>query len=312
MRVEEAKSIRRLAVCTLLSVSLLASAVSAQETLRWKFTKGEQLKYNRRQERVMRGTVGQQPLNQSVERVTDVTLVVDAVEDGGSARITETIDRVRFKQTTPAGTVDFDSDNPPSGDGAKLASSLQPLAGLKFSFQMTPRGEVKGLQLSEASKKRLAEHPSVLPAGKEADLLRQLVPAMLLPEAETVSAGTTWREVTELTEPRVGKRKVTATYEYTGSHPQGERWLADITIRSTAELEPAPDAPAKIEVVNEAITGTVHFDPRSGLLVERSEKDATKTRITVQAQTFDQEAENVVSFKLVQEGTGGGEDGLHE
>lgn len=312
MRIDEASFLRRLIVCASLAVWMLAPAVSAQETLRWKFSKGEQLKFNRKQDRVMSGTVGEHPLSQSVERITDVTLVVDSVADDGSARITETIDRVRFNQKTPAGTVDFDSVSPTAGDGAKLASSLQPLVGLDFSFRMTPRGEVKNLELSDASKKRLAENPGVMPKGKEVDLLRQLVPSILLPEAEPVSTGTTWQETTELTEPRVGKRKVTATYEYTGSHAQGDQWLADIKIRASAELEPAPNAAAKIEVVDESIVGTAHFDPRGGFLVERSEKDATKTRITVNEQSFEQQAENVVTFKRVESGTSGGGNDPHE
>jgi hypothetical protein len=281
---------------------MLTSVVSAQETLRWKFSEGDQLKFTRKQERAMHGTVGDQPLSQTVDRVTEVTLVVDVVEKDGSARITETIDRVRFSQTTPAGNVEFDSAADPTGDGAKLASSLQPLVGLDFSFRMTPRGEVTDLQLSEASKKRLAGNPAVMPAGKETELLRQLVPSMLLPEEESVSVGTTWQEVSELAEPRVGKRRVTSTYEYTGSHAAGDQWLADIEIRGSAELEPAPGAAAKIEVLEESITGTIRFDPRGGFLVERSEKETTKTKIRVNEQSFEQEAENVVSFRRIQPG----------
>jgi hypothetical protein len=285
-----------------LGLSVLTSVASAQETLRWKFTKGDQLKFTRKQERAMRGAVGDRPLGESVERVTDVTLVVDAVEEDGSSRITETIDRVRFTQKTATGTVEFDSAHEPTGDGGKLASSLRPLVGLVFSFRMSPRGEVTNLELSEASKKRLAENPAVLPAGKEVDLLRHVVPSILLPAEERVSTGATWQEVSEMVEPHVGTRKVTSTYEYTGSHAAGDQWLADLKIRGSAKLEPAPNAPTKIEMLEESINGTAHFDSRGGFLVERSEKDATKTRITINDQTFEQEAENIVTVRRVQDG----------
>jgi hypothetical protein len=303
LRIHEANPIRNIVFCALVSSSLLAPAASAQESLRWKLSKGDQMKYSRKHERAMRGTVGDQPLNQSAERVTDVTLVVDTVAGDGSVRITETIDRIRFSQTMPSGNVEFDSASEPTGDGGKLAASLRLLVGLDFSFRMTPRGEVANLELSDASKKRLAENPDVLPAGKETDFLRQIVPSMQLPEEESVAVGTTWQEVIELSEPRVGTRKVMWTYEYTGSHAAGDAWLADVKIRGSAKLEPASDAAAKIEVLNESITGTAHFDSRGGFLVERTETETTKTRITVNEQSFEQEAENLITVRRVQNGT---------
>lgn len=302
---------RSLVVCALFSVSMLASTAIAQETLRWKFTKGDQLRFHRKQERILLGTVGDQPLSQSTDRETDVTLVVDAVEEDGTARITQTIDRVRFNQKSAGGDVEYDSASASTEDGGKLAASLQPLVGLDFSFRMSPRGEVSKVELSEASKKRLADNPTALPAGLETELLRQLVPTMLLPEQESVSAGTTWQEVTELVEPRVGTRKVTSIYEYTGSHQAGENWMADVKIRGSATLEPAKDAAAKIEVLNESIAGTAHFDPRSGYLVERSEKDSTRTRIEVQGQSFEQDVENLVTIKRVLAGTSSAGQELH-
>jgi hypothetical protein len=309
LSIYQAKPIFKLAFCILSSLSIVSSAVSAQETLRWKFNKGEQLKFNRKQERAMRGTVGDQPLSQTSERQTDVTLVVDAVEDDGSARITQTIDRVRFNQTTPSGTIQFDSASEQTGDGGQLVAALQPLVGLDFSYHMSPRGEVTKLQLSEASKKRLAENPAALPPGKEVELLRQLVPSMLLPKEESVSAGTTWQEEVELVELRVGRRMVTSTYEYTGSHESGGQWVADIQIRGSAELKPSPNAPVKVEILEESITGKVHFDPRGGFLVERSETDKTKTQISMEDQSFEQEAESIVTVTRVQDGaTSGGKE----
>src|SRR5947207_1682219 len=85
------------------AVVLLAvpSTAQAQTTLRWKFAKGDKLKYTLAQKVTTVGSTAGMEITTTSDVIMDIRWEVKAVDASGAADMTQTIDRVRFKMTAP-------------------------------------------------------------------------------------------------------------------------------------------------------------------------------------------------------------------
>src|SRR5947209_3923780 len=92
-------------------VGLCRGEVAAQSVLRWKFQQGEKLHCTRTQNKTIQTTAGDALVKESIIRVTEMTLLVSQVDEDGTAHLTESIDRIRYKKTSPSGNVSYDSDS---------------------------------------------------------------------------------------------------------------------------------------------------------------------------------------------------------
>lgn len=278
------------------------SQASAQKVLRWQFKQGEKLQYVRTQDRVILTMSGEDKIKQTVLRVTTVTLAVDQVNADGSARITQTIDRVQVKQTTPAGDIDYDSssDKKHEGRAAQLANSLRPLIGAEFSYKLSPQGEVSDVKISDKTRKEVEKAPAAIAQVVNEEALKLLVPTLPLPR-DADAAGKTWQDKIKFSDTLIGTRHITVTYKYEGSEKKPEGEVVRISTSSTFTLEAAPDAKIKMHIKDNTTKGVVHFDPGKGRMLLREEKGDLKSTITQGDRSFDQQTQTTETVQLLPE-----------
>jgi hypothetical protein len=278
------------------------SQASAEKALRWQFKQGEKLQYVRTQERVTHTMSGADKVKQTMVRMTTVTLAVDQINADGSARITQSIDRLQLKQETPAGNIDYDSsaDKKYEGRAAQLANSLRPLIGAEFSYKLSPLGEVSDLKIADKTRKEIEKAPAAVAQIVNEEALKLLVPTLPLPR-EADPAGKPWQDKIKFSEPLVGTRHLTVTYKYEGNEKKPEGEVARISTSSTFTLEPGPDAKIKVQIKDNTTKGVVHFDPVKGRLLFREDKGDFKAITTAGERTFDQQTQSTETVRLIPE-----------
>ena len=97
-----------------------AAQPQVEKILTWKFKPDEIIQYSRSFKREEKKTVQEKRVTDTVTRSVDYTLKVDKVNDDGSAQITATIDRVKFRHDTKGTSERYDSDRDSTSDGRGL------------------------------------------------------------------------------------------------------------------------------------------------------------------------------------------------
>ncbi|RUL89140.1 DUF6263 family protein [Tautonia sociabilis] len=283
---------------------LLAGPASGQELLRWKFTEGDSHRFELSQEQVISATVAEQDVSTSTQQSIAMTWDVLSVEEDGSARLSQTIDRVKVLQKTPFVEISYDSaaeagEEAPSGPSAMLKQVVDALIGFRVVLVMTPRGEVRDVELPEETLERLRS------AGPAAAALQNLSTpegidrmisqaTLVLPE-RPVEAGASWSRTAELPTPQ-GELTLTSTFSYEGLQDN----LATIGLTLTVDaIRPNADAPFRLEVGDQAGSGSYSFDPALGVLRSSRVSQSLTFLITVMDQQYSSEAESTTTLTLI-------------
>jgi hypothetical protein len=273
---------------------------SAPQELRWRLKAGETLHYTRESDRVMTILGGEQPFKQNTRRTIELTWRVQKVEPDGSARIVETIDRIRHSIKNPREELVFDSAKrvaPAQGTAAAIAAGIKPLVGAEFSFALTPLGEVHDVTLSEKTRQAIASAPPAAGAALRETALTFLIPALPLPEA-AAKPGASWTEKASFADPMFGTRNLTRTFRYYGGRIRDGKKLAEIGVEVESVVTPPKDAPVRFEVKSMTTRGTISFDVASGRLVERSDKETARMNMINAGKTTEQVLEGTETTTL--------------
>lgn len=281
----------RLAVLSALMTFGVCSAHAADDALRWKFPPGERLHYTRSDQRLTR-RAGEE---ESLLRVTDMTLTVVSVEPAFGARLALSIDRIAYRKKTPTGATEYEASperitgNPPPAH----AASLRELVDVNFSFQATARGEVNDVRVS-ARAGGVRGRP--LPAATT-QRVRHLLPLFPLP-AGAVAPGTSWFGQLEYSEPVLGPCRLSTTYRYVGAQELDGRPVERVAFESAPEFPEARADKARPVVQACDWRGTIAFDNAVGRLVSR--KDDVTLRLAVPAgdKTVEEEVRSTVTVAL--------------
>src|SRR4051812_2500102 len=140
-------------VPAILVASLASGAgrsVSGAETLRWKFTPGESLRYSMVQETTQGLKAMGQEFKTNLNQTVDLHWSVKSVSSEGVADMSQTIDRVRMKVDGPGGSFEYDSQagKAPEGPVANaLGPLLKALVGAEFTLKMNARGELSDVKV---------------------------------------------------------------------------------------------------------------------------------------------------------------------
>src|SRR5207244_3463797 len=82
----------------------------AQTTLRYKFKEGEKLNYVMEQTMVMKMNVGGKEVTVKSEQVMDLLWNIHSVDSDGTAKLTQTMQRIRMNMDLPTGQkITYDS-----------------------------------------------------------------------------------------------------------------------------------------------------------------------------------------------------------
>jgi Family of unknown function (DUF6263) len=255
--------------------ALFAAPLQAQ-TLRWKFKKGQTLKYGMTQKMNMNATILGMVVNVKMTMIMDMLLAVKSVKSDGSAEIGQKITRVRMTtEGGPGGKMEYDSDKKDGGGGGligqQIAKAFGPIINAEMTMTMTARGEVKSMKFPEGVEAALKRAGGGNPAGGfSADSLKQMTAQMgaVFPEGPVVK-GQSWLKKTEADTPQ-GKMVMNITFKYAGTSTIGGRKVAKLELSPKFSMTPKPGAPAKFTVKDKGSSGASYFDVEAGVLTHSS------------------------------------------
>ena len=246
------------ACCGLLLIC--ATPLSAQTTLRWKLTPGENLAVAISQ--TTTSAVSYAGKTTETEIKLDMELrwrVLSA--DNGQFRLEQSIQQLSVSlDAPPAGRVAYDSAKAekPTGSAKDLAAALAPLLAAKVEITMNDRGEVLDAKSTETA----PANPPAANTSLSKETIQQLLkqPLAVLPEAAK-TINDTWTGESQL-KTSLGPAKQTTTYKYVGPVELEGQKLEKID--SEAKLQLNSPAGTKLTVKSQSQTGEVWFDPAAG------------------------------------------------
>ncbi len=282
--------------------ALLAQPAQAADALRWKFTKGETLKYTMEQKTTQNMKAKERELKTTLNQTIDLHWTIKNVA-GEVAEMSQTIDRVRTKVEVPGNAFEFDSQSGKSPEGpiaGMLIPMLKALVGAEFSFKMNGRGELTDIHVPKQLLESLSKAGPAATAGGmfSEEGLKNLISqsSLTLPE-NGLEKGRSWTQHARVPVPMLGTMLMNKTYTYQGSDDKDPNQIK-IGLDTKVTLEPAADSNVAVQVKNQKGDGEFSFDNQAGRVRSSHVNDHMEMSITVQGQTLQQTTDTVTSMTL--------------
>ncbi len=282
-------------------LSAFAATATADTTLRWKFAVGQKRTYVLTQKTAMKMEVMGKPVETSFRQTADITWDVKGVDKDGNAEMAQTIDRVRFQMTGPAGKVDLDTTK--AGD---VPPALEPIAKLftsvtgdsPFTMKFTPRGEVRDVVVPA---KLVDAFKNVGPAGAmlgNEETLKNVnsLSIVAFPEA-AIAPGKSWTALKKMPMP-FGTLVMDTTYTLESASGPVENIGVDVKVK----IEPKEGWPFEVKVKSQQAKGHYRFDNAAGYLKASELVQKLSMNVTVQGQEIAQDLETTVKMELKNDG----------
>ncbi|MEO6810989.1 MAG: DUF6263 family protein [Isosphaeraceae bacterium] len=304
-----------------LAAALIAKPASADAPLRWKFAKGQTLSYTMSESSVKTIEIlGKQPdpnapndagkaesqpkkFQTTLTQTIDMTWTVQDVEPDGSARMNQTINRIRLSSETPFGgklSIDTNDKGEPKNPAAiGLMPILRATVGAPVAVTMSNRGEIRDVTLPPDL---LASLKDTGPAGAAAgsliseDALRKAMSrgSLILPET-AVAKGASWTVNAALPAP-FGTMSMTSTYTDQGAANRGETAVERIGVKVEHEIKPKEEAPVQAKILTQDGQGTIDFDAKSGRLA--GSKVVLKVKLALNAMGVEATEDNQTTVTM--------------
>ncbi|HWB10712.1 MAG TPA: DUF6263 family protein [Pirellulales bacterium] len=253
-------------VALFLGLGTLPARADDGVTLKWKFEPGQTSRYTTLVDMKAQHKFGAgQPEEITAKRTSEMTWVVDSVDEDGNAHITQTIERIRGVSSARGQEQRFDSEE------AKLdeAAAQEPLGFLvKQPIHLTidPHGKVVDVRPSEKLAEKLKQpQRGPLAAMLSPENLKQMASANTLEfSSEPVSRGTTWQQQMTVSDPMAGRQTLATTYRYDGTEDRDGQKLDKIS--ATARVEPAGNqgGAQRVTIKDQKSNGVIWFDRSVG------------------------------------------------
>ncbi|MBW3542654.1 MAG: hypothetical protein KY476_20515 [Planctomycetes bacterium] len=292
--------------CLVLFVSILlltAGIAPSQERLRWKFEDNQTIDYEIVQKMNMHMSVQGQNVDTTMDQTMNIGWHVKNVEADGSARIEQTVRRVRLTMKNPFLNVEYDSDKPdeaadegPAGNFKKIFGAL---VGKTFKLTMTPQGAIEDMELPEGIEEALpkAQPGFAAPLDKES-LKRLSSQANIAFPAEPVKKGETWGDKADVKLP-FGTMVMDNQFTYLGPEERDGRTLQKIQLKPKITLAADPDSPVQIKLKSTDAKGTILFDNQLGRLVASEMTQKMEMDLTAGGQNIQQTIDQTMTMKAI-------------
>lgn len=281
-------------LCALLiaAASTTASVAPAEETLRWKFEPGQELRYQVVQQtdtNMDAGPAGQ--ITTGTTQTIDMVWKVEAVNDDGSARMRHEIERVQMSMTAPMNqgfAFDTASAEPPEGLATLLAPAFNALVESGYKVTVSPTGELSDIEASEELVQAIKNLPGAGGAGQGEDALKAMASPVAVPlPAEAVEPGAEWtRSTGELAVPMFGKMQVETTFTYKGPRKMSGKPMQVLAPSININATAPEGGPMSGSVKSRDTSGEVLFDPAAGRVEEASTRHTMDISITAGQNTI--------------------------
>jgi hypothetical protein len=252
-----------------------ARAADDGVALKWKFKPGQISRYTtsvdiRAQQKLGAG----QAEEFNSKQTSDMTWVVDSIDQDGNAHITQTIERVRVASSAKGEERAFDSqeDKLPEGVDDEAVEPLRVMVNQPVHLTIDQRGKVIDVRPSEklAAKLKQSSQQGPLAAMFSREGLKQMASTNTLElPAEPVSRGTTWQQQATASDPVSGRQTLVTTYRYDGSDERDGQTMDKIS--ANAKVSPAGNQAAtaqRVTIKDQKSNGVVWFDRAVGRIHE--------------------------------------------
>lgn len=268
----------RFLVCSLLSICL-APAAMAQEPLRYKFRKGQQLDYEVAIAARIFGQDGQTVVADT-NQLFDVALVVKDVDPNGTATMQRRLTRVRIALKLPDRNLDFDSNDPRAGEaafGELVAKSIERIIRSEMTQQLTAGGRLDRFELAVDLNLLLKENPQLALSGLgEANLRNVANMAALELPTKPLKVGDAWKKVEEMPQPAF-VQTTTTEFVFQGEVDRQGKKLLRFDLKPSIAIAGKPGSSDSFKLKSQTHSGQAFFDPVLGQPVELE----TKSRIVI-------------------------------
>ena len=280
---------------------LAAPAHSGAADLAWKFEKGEVLRYEFTQKNARKFETQGQDLESTSTLVLNLTWTVNEVEADGTAKITQTIERVRVDMENGSQRLSYDSkaDDPAkaneTNDSAETLRKFYSIATTEpYSLTINNRGEVLEAQvppkladlIREYQFQPLADTGGVLSSEGIKKIFVQFFPE--LPE-KPVEPGSTW---TGSLEVPAGALSLTLTTKYTLESQESQTAKISGVVDTT--IKPRPGVPATLEIKSQTSSAEYAFDTGSGCL----DHSSVSQTIQIEAKQGDRTSQMTLNLSI--------------
>jgi hypothetical protein len=285
---------------SLLAVMIVCGAVSAEDgtTLRYKFKTGDKLHYMVEQKMNMEVAAGQ-AAGITMTQTIDISWDIKSVDKDGTAKMTQTFDRMRFDMTAPNVKVEYDSKTgklPDGPVGQILGPLFQAMTGAEFDVTMDVHGKVLDVKIPEKFTEALKKTPAAAAMGDmfSPEGMKRMITqsGVVLPEGP-ITKGKSWDQKVDMKMP-FGKMDMLNQLTFEGMTQHGNEQVAEIALRPKFTFEADPNSPFKLKVKSQEAKGKAYFDLGAGRLVETT-LDQT---MEMEANNMTQKLEQKVTMKL--------------
>jgi hypothetical protein len=289
----------RLGVLLLIPAALTTASARGDETLRWKFTKGEKLTYRMVQKTESRPEPGTPIPATTMTQTLDMTWEVKDVSPAGNAAMDQTVDRIVFEMKgNPGGDIRFDTGRAEKAEGT--AAMLEPLfrgmVGSPIGLTMTARGEIKDVKIPAKMIDALKSVPNAAAAGgmlTEEGFKSMTSQASLVLPARPVAKGFKWDDTKHVDLP-FGRMNMKMTYTYEGPTGPDDRIASSVAV----DLEPKEGQPFTVKIADQEGKGSFRFDNKAGLLKGSEMNQRLKMEIKAGDQQIVQTVVTTVTMDL--------------
>ncbi len=297
----------RIVVACLFAVASLpwmTSSAQAQTKLRWQFQQGQVFHQAVQQDMKMMMNFGGQNIETTMNQTVDAVWKVGAVDQDGTAEITQEFTRIRMKMMAAGGIgFDFDSskDEELTGVGAVLGPALKGLAKSRFTLKMTPQGELKDVEVSQETIDAFKALPGAGQMGgmfsKEGLVNMVKQGSHAFPE-EAVQPGDQWTTKSEIDLPQVGTMNADTKLTYAGPEQVKGKQLERINLEVSTKLTPKEGAGTQVTLKDQKATGKIYFDNRAGWLAESTLVQNMTMQIAIGGNNVDQKINQTINVRL--------------
>jgi hypothetical protein len=280
------------------------AVVSAQEPvlLKYKFQKGEKLKYKTTMSMKQKQSIAGMELNTTMTQEVIRSDIVDEVGSDGQVVFKTKTEQMKAKMSISpvGGEFEFDSTTNARDTSTEIGAAITPiferLVGSEYEVKITPAGkvsEVKGY--AELLGDLLKDNPYAATFGaggtdnKSAQHNEQ--DAFIELPAKAVKPGDTWEVAREYEMGKLGKFKLKTTYTLEGADKVGNVKTVRIATSTEGSIElDLEQAGAKVmgTMTVAGSSGTVQFDPIAGraLLIKDTVKSTGNLNISAGGMNF--------------------------
>ncbi|QDU30411.1 hypothetical protein ETAA8_55510 [Anatilimnocola aggregata] len=287
------KPFSSLALCSALVISLLSLAGIAEEPLRWKLEKGQRFQLQTQQQTESQVSYATKKLPSSVNLLLHVSW---EVQEAAAEKfvVAQTIDSVRIEmkgQGDNATVYDSRERKAVVGAAKDLAAAVAPLLGAKFTFTMTPLGEVA------AADQVSVEGGAGIP-GLNQESINQLLKQSLLPLPKSFEGSTpAWTDERQAT-AALGVVKQKRTFTLAGMEDRAGQPAAKITVTGELELTPVADRKGSPKLKDQSFSGTIWFSREAGRLLTSETKQRLVTESAYRDSTINVDLTTTITSTL--------------